>query len=96
MKRFEEALQACDQSVHHRQTPVAGMFVDPRKLSHALNTRGGSHMQDHNYDEVAPVLCPASAATYAAETARRHPLQASVSSSVSVRCVAVRCARASG
>jgi len=51
MKRFEEALQACDQSVHHRQTPVAGMFVDPRKLSHALNTRGGSHMQDHNYDE---------------------------------------------
>jgi len=51
LKRHEEALLACDQSVQRRSEPVSGMFVDPKKLSEALSIRAASHMLDKNFDE---------------------------------------------
>ncbi|EKX48811.1 hypothetical protein GUITHDRAFT_136477 [Guillardia theta CCMP2712] len=51
LKRYEEALLACDQCVQRRSMPVAGLFVDPAKLAEALKLRAQAHVQDHNYDE---------------------------------------------
>jgi len=56
LKRHEEALMACDQSVQRRSEPVSGMFVDPKKLSEALSIRAASHMLDKNYDEAVKDL----------------------------------------
>jgi tetratricopeptide (TPR) repeat protein len=56
LKRHEEALMACDQSVQRRSEPVSGMFVDPKKLSESLSIRAKSHMLDKNYDEAVKDL----------------------------------------